>query len=194
MPSQRRSVLIAIASLALYGMTPSIFAAQSPMNEKEFWQLIATVKNEAPDIESRPAVLQQHLSAFKPEEIQRFQKRYESLLLEADSWDLWGAAYLMNDGCSDDGFKYFRDWLISEGETVFKQAVSNPDSLASIPRRDYFELELFGYAALKAYAAKGAGELERDFSVEFSVTKGREWEESELPQLFPALAAKYLNK
>jgi hypothetical protein len=36
----------------------------------------------------------------------------------------------------------------------------------------------FGYAALKAYAAKGAGELERDFSVEYSVTKGRQWEAS----------------
>jgi len=164
------------------------------MNEKKFWQLISTVKSEAGAyVESRPEVLQKHLSVLEPVEIQGFQKRYEALLLEANSWALWGAASIMNEGFSDDGFKYFRDWLISEGEAVFKEALVNPDSLASVPRRDYFELELFGYAALKAYAAKGVGELERDFKVEYAVTTGREWDEPELPQLFPALAAKYLK-
>nr|WP_315212142.1 hypothetical protein [uncultured Duganella sp.] len=46
--------------------------------------------------------------------------------------------------------------------------------------------------ALKAYAAKGAGELQRDFKVEYAVTAGEEWDESDLPRLLPALAAKYL--
>jgi hypothetical protein len=174
---------------------PSVFAAQIPMNEKEFWKSIEMVRNEAgANVEARPALLQRHLSKLKPEDIQRFQQRYDALLLESNNWSLWGAASIMNGGCSDDGFKYFRDWLISEGETLFRQSLLNPDSLASVSRRDYFELESFGYAALKAYAAKGAGELERDFSVEYAVTKGREWDESELPQLFPTLAAKYLNK
>lgn len=195
MSSQRRSALIAIIFVALLGNVPSVFAVQLPMGEKEFWKLIEVVKKEAgTNVESRPAVLQQHLSTRSPKNIQSFQQKYDALLLEANSWSLWGAASIMNGGCSDDGFHYFRDWLISEGETVFKNALLNPDSLVSVSRRDYFELELFGYAALKAYAANGAGELERDFSVEYAVTKGREWEESELPQLFPALAAKYHDK
>lgn len=165
------------------------------MNEKKFWQLIEVVKSEAAaNLESRPDVLQAHLSSLKPQDIQSFQQRYEALLLEANSWNLWGAAYLMNGGCSDDGFKYFRDWLISEGEKAFKGAVANPDSLALVTRREYFELEPFGYAALKAYAAKGAGELERDFKVEYAVTAGSEWDEADLPGLLPALAAKYLGK
>lgn len=165
------------------------------MNAQEFWHLIDAVKNEAgADLQARPAVLQRHLAALKPEQIQKFQQQYEAQLLEADSWALWGACSIMNDGCSDDGFKYFRDWLISEGETVFTKAMSNPDSLVAASRQEYFELELFGYAAVKAYKAKGSGELVRDFSVEFSVTKGREWENSELPELFPALAAKYMKQ
>lgn len=176
------------------GVSSPIFAASIPMNEQKFWQLIGAVKKEAgANFESRPGVLQEHLLSLETKEIQSFQQRYEALLLEANSWSLWGAAYLMNGGCSDDGFKYFRDWLISEGEKIFKDAVANPDSLASVARRDYFELESFGYAALKAYAAKGAGELERDFKVEYAVTAGSEWAESDLPQLFPALAAKYLK-
>ncbi|NGZ86388.1 DUF4240 domain-containing protein [Duganella sp. SAP-35] len=162
------------------------------MDEKKFWRIVDAVRADAgDDFESRPLVLQKHLALFEPEEIQRFQQRYEALLLEANSWSLWGAAWLMNGGCSDDGFKYFRDWLISEGEETFKAALAKPDFLASLPRREYFELEAFGYAALKAYAAKGAGELDRDFKVEYAVTAGEEWEESDLPTLFPALSAKY---
>lgn len=192
---QRRSLLIVISFVALSGNIPAAFAAQLPMDENEFWQLIKVVKNEAgANVDTRPAVLQRHLSDLKSEQIQRFQLRYETLLLEANSWSLWGAASIMNGGCSDDGFKYFRDWLISEGDSVFREALLNPDSLASFARRDYFELELFGYAALKAFSATGAGELERDFSVEYAVTKGREWDESELPELFPVLAVKYLKK
>ena len=191
---QRRSILLAASFIALFGQSSPIFSAPIPMNEQNFWQLIEVVRNEAgTNFESRPAVLQKHLSLLEPEKIQSFQQRYEALLLEANSWNLWGAAYLMNGGCSDDGFKYFRDWLISEGEKTFKGAVANPDSLASVARREYFELESFGYAALKAYAAKGAGELERDFKVEYAVTAGVEWTESELPRLLPALAAKYLG-
>jgi hypothetical protein len=191
---QRRSILITFACLAIGGASSPTFAVQLPMNEEKFWQLIEAVKNDAgADFEARPAVLQRHLSSLEPAEIQGFQQRYEALLLEANSWSLWGAASLMNGGCSDDGFKYFRDWLISEGRETFKEATVNPDSLVSFPRREYFELELYGYAALKAYAAKGAGELDRDFKVEYAVTSGDEWTESELPQLFPALAAKYMR-
>jgi hypothetical protein len=193
---QRRRFLLAMSSLAMYGAASPVFATPVfPMNEQKFWQLIEAVKNEAGTaVDSRPAVLQKHLSALEPKEIQGFQQRYEALLLESNSWSLWGASYLMNGGSSDDGFKYFRDWLISEGEKTFKEAVAKPDSLVAVARRDYFELELFGYAALKAYAAKGAGELERDFKVEYAVTAGTEWEESDLPGLFPALAAKYLAR
>lgn len=191
---QRRFILLAGGFIALCGRSSPIFAAPRPMNEQNFWQLIEAVKNGAgAELDSRPEVLQKHLASLAPEKIQSFQQRYEALLLEANSWSLWGAAYLMNGGCSDDGFKYFRDWLISEGEKTFKAAVANPDSLASVARIEIFELESFGYAALKAYAAKGAGELERDFSVEYAVTSGDEWIESDLPRLLPKLAAKYAS-
>ena len=100
----------------------------------------------------------------------------------------------MNGGCSDDGFLYFRAWLTSEGREVFERALSNPDSLAELQRREYFDLEAFGYAALKAFSAKGGGKLERDFSNELAMPSGKEWSEPELPSLFPKLATKYLAK
>lgn len=163
------------------------------MNEQQFWQLIETVKNAAgTDPDARPALLEKQLSSLEPAAIQGFQQRYEALLLEANHWDLWGAASLMNGGCSDDGFRYFRDWLISEGEQTFKTALRDPDSLVVFGRRDYFELESYGYAALRAHAARGAGEIERDDAVEFAATAGDEWDEEELPGRFPRLAVMHL--
>jgi len=50
----------------------------------------------------------------------------------AYSWDLWGAAMVIEDGCSDDCFRDFRGYLISLGPDAYKKALVNPDSLASV--------------------------------------------------------------
>jgi hypothetical protein len=36
--------------------------------------------------------------------------------------DQWGAAYLANGGCSDDGFDYFRGWLIGQGRKCTRRS------------------------------------------------------------------------
>lgn len=165
------------------------------MDEQQFWFIVETVKTAAGhNIDARPATLERQLLTLGLPAIQAFQRRYDDLILRANRWDLWGAAYLMNGGCSDDGFLYFRAWLISEGLEAYARALSNPDSLAKHPRREHFELEAFGYAAIKAFSAKGGSELERDFSNELAMPSGKEWSEAELPSLFPKLSAKYLGK
>lgn len=165
------------------------------MDEQQFWAIIRAAKVAAgSDVDARPNALKRELSSLDLSAIQGFQQRYDGLILRANRWDLWGAAYIMNGGCSDDGFVYFRAWLISEGREIFEEALSNPDSLAKLQRREYFDLESFSYVALKVFAAKGGGELERDFSNELAMPSGKEWSEKELPSLFPKLAAKYLAK
>jgi len=161
------------------------------MDESRFWKLIDAVKSQAGDNEgARPSILRTALAALPAIEIQAFQRIYDQAIAHAKRWDLWGAAYLMNGGCSDDGFRYFRDWLISEGCDVYQRALADPDSLADVPVRDDAELESFGYAALEAYAEHTDKELERDFSDELTAPEGREWDEDELPALLPRLAAK----
>jgi hypothetical protein len=165
------------------------------MDDATFWKIIGAAKAAAGDnVNARPGALEVQLSSLDLAALEAFQRSYESLLIRANRWDLWGAAHLMNGGCSDDGFKYFRDWLISEGRDTYDKALADPASLVSFPVREYFELESFGYAASKAFARKGGGELDRDFNVEVAVTVGKQWEESELPVMFPALAAKFSGK
>ena len=62
---------------------------------------------------------------------------------EAYFWGLWGVAYLVNGGCSDDGFEYFRNWLVLQDRDVFEAAVRHPDSLADVvdPDEEDYECE-----------------------------------------------------
>lgn len=162
------------------------------MEHQKFWDIVAVARQTAGiNVEARVETLKAELMKLSLSDVQEFQHSYEAMIGKANRWDLWGAAYLMNGGCSDDGFRYFCDWLISEGQEVFDKALANPDSLADIPPRDYFELESFAYVALEVYEIKGGGELERDLSSESSMPAGEEWEEEQLPFLLPRLNTVY---
>jgi hypothetical protein len=45
------------------------------------------------------------------------------LMAQSYRLDLWGAAYLVNGGCSDDGFDYFRGWLLRQGRATWQAAL-----------------------------------------------------------------------
>ncbi|TYB52801.1 DUF4240 domain-containing protein, partial [Nonomuraea sp. PA05] len=81
--------------------------------------------------------------------------------------DLWGAAYLINGGCSDDGFEYFRCWLVGQGREVYEAALDDPDSLAEygpvrgcvLDGSDECECEPFMYAPERAHMRVTGHEL-----------------------------------
>jgi hypothetical protein len=97
---------------------------------RKFWTLLKTAR-EAGD-EDLFGTLKGKLVRLKPEEMLAFKKRYDDLIAAAYKNELWGAAYLINGGCSDDGFHYFLVWLVSQGEKVYKAALADPDSLARV--------------------------------------------------------------
>ena len=104
--------------------------------------------------------LRTSLESMTPEGIERFQTEFQKQLAQSYSWDLWGAAYLINGGCSDDCFDYFRAWLISRGKRVFVASVKNPDSLAELPGLPQgAEFEEIMYVAGDVYKAKTGNEL-----------------------------------
>ncbi|MCY1459402.1 hypothetical protein D9M71_768710 [compost metagenome] len=68
----------------------------------------------------------------------------------------------MNGGCSDDGFEYFRNWVISRGKDVYEKAKENPDTLISQKENgefEMFEFESFWYVALEAFKKKTGKDL-----------------------------------
>jgi len=161
------------------------------MNVDDFWNFVEQAKQAAgSDTEARPEALHKVLSSLTAEGLQSFQNHYDQLIAIAYRWDLWAAAYIINGGCSDDGFRYFRDWLISEGRATFESALKDPDSLADLPHVDPADLELFGYVALDLHKQKGAGEIKRTSPFE-GEPAGTPWDEEEVGNLLPRLDEKY---
>ena len=115
------------------------------MNKNEFWELIQTSFEEGEwTSEKQMEILIDKLSTYSEEEILKFASIYKVYDKEANKSKLWAAAYVMNGGCSDDCFDYFKGWLISRGEEPYLNALKEPDSLIDIdisPDCDYFENE-----------------------------------------------------
>jgi Protein of unknown function (DUF4240) len=104
------------------------------MDVDAFWELIERSRQETSDQDARLEWLQRQLARQPTAEIVDFQVWLDRARRRADTWDMWGAAYLLCDSlCSGDGFWYFQVWLIGLGRDAFERAVADPDNLASLP-------------------------------------------------------------
>jgi len=161
------------------------------VTEPEFWEIIEQVKAASTDAFAREDQLKKLLSQKTPDQLEGFAETYQDLVIGAYSWPLWGAAYVISGGCSDDGFDYFRDWLISEGQETYKKALADPESLAELDGLEEPELEGFRYIADEVYEAKTGKPMKmkaRDYPGDPS---GEAWDEDTVDKQFPKLAAKY---
>src|SRR5688572_10742276 len=121
------------------------------MTKDQFWQIIQrSLDGSGGNIDEQADALKEELSKLSLEEIVFFDQHVEACLREAYSRDLWGAAYIIAGGCSDDGFEYFRRWLISRGQEWFEKAMKDSDDLADYPQKlsdSDVEFEEFAYLA-----------------------------------------------
>ena len=102
------------------------------MNEVQFWQIIQAAKRAANNDNDQLELIAAALHTLESEDILEFQRVFNRLHIASYRADLWGAAYLINGGSSDDGFDYFRGWLIAQGSEVFSAALEQPDSLDTL--------------------------------------------------------------
>jgi hypothetical protein len=104
------------------------------MDVDGFWELIERSRQEASHPHARLGWLQRQLAQQPTAEIVDFQVWLDRVRRRADTWNMWGAAYLICDSlCSGDGFWYFQVWLVGLGRDAFERVVADPDNLASLP-------------------------------------------------------------
>jgi len=109
------------------------------------------------------------------------------------SWELWGAAYVIGGGCSDDSFSDFRSWIISLGKEGYQLALEKPDDLGPLTREPTVEdvfFEDFSYLADEVYEELFSEEMEIDLQF-LSEPRGESWDESSLDYLYPKLSEMY---
>jgi hypothetical protein len=177
--------------------------AASAMTEGRFWRLIETAGRERGfGSKAQVRALERRLAGLRPSEILGFERIFERQDSRANTWELWGAAYVIRGGCSDDSFMDFRYWLIARGKKVFEQALASPESLVDVVGRGKPQLEDMRSVAACAYELATGEEMpEVDDGRASSGTTGKEWREpapgeggGELPGLYPRLWNRYRRR
>jgi hypothetical protein len=99
----------------------------------------------------------------------------------------------MADGMSDDGFHYFRSWILGKGKAVYDLALSSPDELGAFGKPDdEFDNELLEYAAVEVLEKRGIADPTESLDASpDDVPVGEPWEEDDVYDLYPKLAKKF---
>ncbi|WP_027622425.1 DUF4240 domain-containing protein [Acetivibrio clariflavus] len=174
------------------------------MNNEMFWEMISNSrKNNKNDSSRFLEILTSEISKLPEEDIFEFEKILIHNLVRSYTSELWAAAYIINGGCSDDGFNYFQAWLISQGKVIYENAIKDPQSLANVISEDQageVEFEEFLGVCADAYKMKTGKD---DFYENFERIKSSEIEnypeielnwsedESSLEKMFPKLVQKF---
>jgi len=160
------------------------------MSDERFWNIIAETKSDDQDTQSEQ--LKSRLSQLSKDELIAFESTYRTKLNAAYNWNLWAGAYIINGGCSDDGFDYFCDWLISRGQSVYETALQNPESLVGEATPWDTEFEEFRYIMIDVMQDVHKEEFPMPTVARPAQPAGEEWDEDSVEDKYPALA-KWVN-
>jgi uncharacterized protein DUF4240 len=174
------------------------------MRTDDFWAVIDRATADRPgspgEVATRAAA---DLASRDPEEIVAWGRHLDKVMAASGKEDLWAAAYLINGGCSEDGFDNFRGWLIAHGRDVLARAVREPDSLADLPTvraaadtGAVFEAEEVLSIARHAYEQAGGGELPPSETPPTRPEAADLWDfdnEEEMHKRLPRLSALFLE-
>ncbi|HKS48330.1 MAG TPA: DUF4240 domain-containing protein [Amycolatopsis sp.] len=127
------------------------------MDTEEFWRVLDTAKGSDQPLDVAVAA---YLATRPEEEILAFEYRFDQLRRAVHRWDVWAAACLIGEGCSDDRFGDFTAGLVALGRDWYERAAASADALADHPAvraavagsdDDAIFYEDFGFAAVRAF-------------------------------------------
>jgi hypothetical protein len=172
------------------------------MDPHEFWQLIERSKAASEgDCDRQADALTVLLLELPATAVMAFDRLFDQYADQAYRNELWAAAYIINGGCSDDGFEYFRRWLIGQGEAVYTAALRDPESLLSVVKPHIednpflvgalrYECEQLGWVADQAYERKTGSVMPHPPRSKLELI-GDNWDDEDLPAMFPKLWAAF---
>lgn len=167
------------------------------MDEQDFWYIISETLEAAEDgRDEQLAQLKELLQQMRDEDLIAFQEMVDHMMNRAYLWELWGAAYIMYGGLSDEQFEGFRAGLILKGKDIFEAAMSEPDSLCDEEVEECEELLLL---ACEVYEERNEdGGIYDRFREEGPMRPGGEPIDEEdsrvMKSLYPRLWAKYCEE
>jgi Protein of unknown function (DUF4240) len=175
---------------------PQRTTATEAMDEAAFWRLVADTRADADNDTGRQSeLLEARLRRLPAHQIAAFERIRHALDRRAYTWEVWGAAYVIEDGCSDDCFRDFRAYLISLGERPYETALRDPDALApTVQDAETGDWENADDPAPDAYQGVTGEDIPGDSSDLSGDPRGTPWDDDHaeaLIQRYPRLAARF---
>ena len=175
---------------------PAAEEASARTGTGAFWQLIADTRQEAGNDTGRQSeLLEERLSRLPARQIVDFARFRRGLDERLYSWDIWGAAYVIDDGCSDDCFRDFRAYVISLGPGQYEAALRDPDSLAPVAQdAEEGDWENADDVAPDAYQSATGEDFPVDDSDLSGTPRGEPWDDEDqdaLVRRYPQLAERF---
>ena len=170
-------------------------ATDALMDEDRFWSIIQLTKDEAGDeFDLQQDGLADELRKLTPDEIILFANRFRFFRGQANTWELWGAIYIIHGGCGDDSFNDFREWVIGQGRDFYYKTINDPETLVDVETEKIEDVdwEGLGYIPDEVFTELTKQKMPATFQENFEVL-GTEWDEDgeDLETMFPKLSAKY---
>ncbi len=174
--------------------TPTKSTDKRKIDEKLFWELITISREESEDKFEFIEILTDKLSAFKPNEIRKFARIFETKFQELNTWDNWAFVYIVRRGCGDNEFDYFKAWVISKGQETFNKVKEfQQKDFKELIGLDDPQLEEMLYLAEEAYELK-TSELMTPIRVKKQNISGTKWTEEKVCEIFPEICKQFNYK
>jgi hypothetical protein len=109
------------------------------MNEQVLWTLIDFSRQNGKSVHQQGKSLTDLLSKYSTKHLLKFENIYWGFMQKSNDADLWAAAYVLNDGCSELDFLHFRNWLLLQGQTTFKKVLQDPETLVEYINFDDYQ-------------------------------------------------------
>jgi hypothetical protein len=126
------------------------------LDEDLYWQIVDESLKNTRNQKEQEEYLVSRIQKLTPPEIIGFRLRTDKLLHDSYTSVIWCAAHIMNEGCTEENFEYFRCWIISRGKDTYYKTKENPDYLireVNVEIENY-RFEDFWYVALTAFENK----------------------------------------
>lgn len=177
------------------------------MDIERCWELIESARAAVPDdtawddlhheIEEAMVDL---LATLPPDEVIAYELRFGALRGAVSTDATYVAAFLIQNGCGDDGFSDFCAGMVGLGRDWYHRVLADPDSLADHPavagvlagtvEPTIFRMEGFQYAASQAYGRITGDEDAFDCEMDSAEADEVDAEEAPgIPSQLPRLSA-----
>jgi hypothetical protein len=193
--SMRFRVPLLAGLIALTCPTREGAAAMSPPSETatdRFWAVVERARQGGAGCRGVARRATASLVKLPPRAIEEFGHELSLRMAESYRWDLWAVAYVANGGASDDGFDYFRGWLLTRGRARYEEALRDPPAAVVGAWRFVpflpFECEEMLGVAHEAYEQVAHAPLPEWTKVPWpNPPLGKPWTEETIERVYPGL-------